>query len=105
MRCMHVSTAKLEICGDVASFAQAHGRKGSCRQRAVPHRVCLVGRQGSCTACVLVLEGNTLHAANLGDSGFLVLRGKRVLFRSRTQQHQFNFPYQARAWAILTACQ
>ena len=37
-----------------------------------------------------------LHAANLGDSGFMVLRGKRVLLRSRTQQHQFNFPYQAR---------
>ena len=50
--------------------------------------------QGSSTACVLVLEGDTLHAANLGDSGFMVLRGKKILMRSRTQQHQFNFPYQ-----------
>ena len=42
-----------------------------------------------------------LHAANLGDSGFMVLRGKRVVFRSRTQQHQFNFPYQARVHIYL----
>ncbi|KAK9828690.1 hypothetical protein WJX72_001546 [[Myrmecia] bisecta] len=50
--------------------------------------------QGSSTACVLVLEGSRLHAANLGDSGFFVLRGEEVIFRSPTQQHAFNFPYQ-----------
>lgn len=35
-----------------------------------------------------------LHAANLGDSGFLVLRDGDVVFRSRPQQHSFNFPFQ-----------
>ena len=50
--------------------------------------------QGSCTACVVVLEGNMLHAANLGDSGFMVIRGDSIVFKSRTQQHSFNFPYQ-----------
>ncbi|EIE22738.1 protein serine/threonine phosphatase 2C [Coccomyxa subellipsoidea C-169] len=49
---------------------------------------------GSCTACVVVLEGNMLHAANLGDSGFMVIRGDSIVFKSRTQQHSFNFPYQ-----------
>lgn len=35
-----------------------------------------------------------LHAANLGDSGFMVIRGDSIVFKSRTQQHSFNFPFQ-----------
>ena len=50
--------------------------------------------QGSSTACILALEGDTLHAANLGDSGFMVVRRNKMLFKSRSQQHQFNFPFQ-----------
>ena len=50
--------------------------------------------QGSSTACVLALEGDTLHAANLGDSGFMVVRRNKVHYKSRSQQHQFNFPFQ-----------
>ncbi|BDA45683.1 probable protein phosphatase 2C BIPP2C1 [Coccomyxa sp. Obi] len=49
---------------------------------------------GSCTACVVVLEGNMLHAANLGDSGFMVIRGDEVVYKSRAQQHSFNYPFQ-----------
>merc|ERR1711977_720660 len=29
-----------------------------------------------------------------GDSGFIVVREKQVLFKSPSQQHSFNFPYQ-----------
>ncbi len=43
---------------------------------------------------MILLLGGTLHAANLGDSGFMVLRGGRILFKSVAQTHQFNFPYQ-----------
>jgi len=51
---------------------------------------------GSSTALVLVItEGGTkLTAANLGDSGFMVLRDGKVLFRSEEMQHFFNFPFQ-----------
>jgi len=49
---------------------------------------------GSSTACVLALNGTTLHASNLGDSGFLVVRGGQAFFQSPQQQHNFNFPYQ-----------
>lgn len=35
-----------------------------------------------------------LHAINLGDSGFVVVRGGRTIFRSPVQQHGFNFTYQ-----------
>ena len=50
--------------------------------------------QGSCTVCILVLKGNQLHAANLGDSGFLVVRNEKVVYKSKQQQISFNCPYQ-----------
>ncbi|XP_030564317.1 protein phosphatase PTC7 homolog fig [Drosophila novamexicana] len=51
---------------------------------------------GSSTACLVTLHRPdcTLHSANLGDSGFLVLRNGRVLHRSDEQLHCFNTPYQ-----------
>lgn len=51
---------------------------------------------GSSTACVLLLarESSRLHAANIGDSGFIVMRDDQVLLRSEEQQHYFNTPYQ-----------
>ena len=35
-----------------------------------------------------------LHAINLGDSGFMVVRDGCTVFRSPAQQHSFNFTYQ-----------
>lgn len=35
-----------------------------------------------------------LHSANLGDSGFMVVRQNDVVFKSPSQQHSFNFPFQ-----------
>ncbi|XP_017001426.2 protein phosphatase PTC7 homolog [Drosophila takahashii] len=51
---------------------------------------------GSCTACILSLNrrNSTLYTANIGDSGFLVVRSGAVVCRSREQQHHFNTPYQ-----------
>jgi protein phosphatase PTC7 len=55
---------------------------------------------GSSTACVLLLDGSTLRAANIGDSGFMVLRRDpyeerhQITYVSPPQQHSFNFPYQ-----------
>jgi protein phosphatase PTC7 len=51
-------------------------------------------RAGSSTACVVCLNGAQLHAANLGDSGFMVVRDGKLVFESPAQQHSFNFPYQ-----------
>ena len=50
--------------------------------------------RGSCTACILCVHEGTLHASNLGDSGFLVVRKGELAFMSPQQQHEFNFPYQ-----------
>lgn len=65
---------------------------------------------GSCTCCLLVLDekAKVLQSCNLGDSGYMILRGeeaqtsapsdigKELLIRYETkeQQHSFNFPYQ-----------
>ncbi|CAI5474696.1 unnamed protein product [Closterium sp. Yama58-4] len=49
---------------------------------------------GSSTACVAVLQADQLQAANLGDSGFLIIRHGHAIFKSPSQQHDFNFPYQ-----------
>ena len=51
---------------------------------------------GSSTACVVVLDkkNSTLHSANLGDSGFLIIRKQNVVHSSLGQQHYFNTPYQ-----------
>ncbi|KAG0533974.1 hypothetical protein BDA96_04G238800 [Sorghum bicolor] len=46
------------------------------------------------TAAIVSLAGRTLKWAFVGDSGFVVLRGGRILRRFRPQQHYFNCPYQ-----------
>lgn len=50
--------------------------------------------RGSSTACLLKLKNDILHACNVGDSGFVVVRENDVIFQSPHQQHSFNFPYQ-----------
>lgn len=51
---------------------------------------------GSSTACIIVFnrESNCLHSANLGDSGFVVIRGSKIVHRSQEQTHYFNSPFQ-----------
>jgi len=51
---------------------------------------------GASTACVLTLNSKTgrLRAANLGDSGFIVLRGPSIQHIQGAQTHYFNCPKQ-----------
>lgn len=51
---------------------------------------------GSSTACVIILnkETSSIYAANIGDSGFVVVRKGEVVHRSSEQQHYFNTPFQ-----------
>ncbi|XP_074093854.1 protein phosphatase PTC7 homolog isoform X3 [Cotesia typhae] len=51
---------------------------------------------GSSTACVIVLnkETSSIYAANIGDSGFVIVRKGKVVHRSSEQQHYFNTPFQ-----------
>lgn len=51
---------------------------------------------GSSTACLMMLSHTDLklYTANIGDSGFVVLRQGEVVHRSHEQQHYFNTPFQ-----------
>jgi len=51
---------------------------------------------GSSTACISILNQSDgkLFTANLGDSGFRVIRKGEIVQRSQEQQHSFNYPYQ-----------
>jgi protein phosphatase PTC7 len=49
---------------------------------------------GSSTACLAVIQNTTLTTANLGDSGFLVIRGSTVAHKSSSQLHFPQCPYQ-----------
>lgn len=50
--------------------------------------------RGSSTACIIALTEQGIHAVNIGDSGFIVVRDGRTVVRSPVQQHEFNFTYQ-----------
>ena len=51
--------------------------------------------KGSSTACILTLNKcGYLHAVNVGDSGFMIFRNKKLMYKSPVQQHNFNCPYQ-----------
>lgn len=41
---------------------------------------------------IIIYQG--IHAVNLGDSGFIVVRDGCTTFKSPIQQHDFNFTYQ-----------
>jgi len=49
---------------------------------------------GSSTACILVVNDGKLGSSNLGDSGFLLIRNGVIIYRTKEQQHLFNFPVQ-----------
>jgi len=49
---------------------------------------------GSSTACVLTLRDRRIEAVNLGDSGFIIVRNGRVVYKTREQQHYWNCPFQ-----------
>ncbi|KAJ7155970.1 phosphatase 2C-like domain-containing protein [Mycena crocata] len=51
---------------------------------------------GSSTACLLTLNASSglLRSANLGDSGFTIIRNSSVLYSSTPQTHYFNCPRQ-----------
>jgi len=57
-----------------------------------------VNSVGSATAMVAILNGKKLSIANLGDSGFTLIRFKNgeafTFSKSKEQQHNFNIPFQ-----------
>lgn len=65
---------------------------------AVLHAESHAAAYGASTVAVLCQQGAFVGVANLGDSGFMVLRkgthGYYVVLKSEEQQHSWNCPYQ-----------
>ncbi|KAJ9064742.1 Protein phosphatase 2C 7 [Entomophthora muscae] len=53
-------------------------------------------KAGSSTACLAVVDTDTgrLCSVNLGDSGYIIIRGGVTAYRSSETTHYFNAPYQ-----------
>lgn len=50
---------------------------------------------GASTVCVIGMDRiGRIFGINLGDSGVRIIRGQRLIFRTKEQQHFFNCPYQ-----------
>eukprot|EP00746_Dinoflagellata_sp_MGD_P000053 gnl/MRDRNA2_/MRDRNA2_100099_c0_seq1.p1 gnl/MRDRNA2_/MRDRNA2_100099_c0~~gnl/MRDRNA2_/MRDRNA2_100099_c0_seq1.p1 ORF type:complete len:483 (+),score=77.56 gnl/MRDRNA2_/MRDRNA2_100099_c0_seq1:60-1508(+) len=49
---------------------------------------------GAATLCIVEVNSDKLRAANVGDSGFRVIRGGKIVLASPSLQHSFNYPYQ-----------
>lgn len=62
-----------------------HGAPGAGAGRASVAQV-----RGPTTAKAI----GVLRSANLGDSGFMLYRNGALVYRSKEQQHDFNFPFQ-----------
>ena len=52
----------------------------------------------TCVICTLDRHAPVMYTANLGDSGYMLLRKSGLdltqVFRTKEQQHSFNFPFQ-----------
>ncbi|CAA0812802.1 Probable protein phosphatase 2C 55 [Striga hermonthica] len=87
--------------GEYARELMTHAARAVARGPIGPKNVLLKAHsktksRGSSTACVAALDrrNNILRAANLGDSGFVVVRGGRIAYASPVQVHEFICPYQ-----------
>ncbi|CAI5509413.1 unnamed protein product, partial [Closterium sp. Naga37s-1] len=83
-----------ELMGEVQAAVRREPKGCADTLRVLTSAHAKTRSQGSCTACVVVLTADRLQAANLGDSGFVVVRNGRIIFKSPPQQHDFNFPFQ-----------
>uniref|UniRef100_A0A671T4B4 Protein phosphatase n=1 Tax=Sinocyclocheilus anshuiensis TaxID=1608454 RepID=A0A671T4B4_9TELE len=88
----YISVVLAQICR-VGDFIEASNSMTSGYYELLQNKVPLLG---SSTACIVVLDrrSHRIHTCNLGDSGFLVVRGGEVVHRSDEQQHYFNTPFQ-----------
>jgi len=55
----------------------------------------MTNETGSSTVCIgKMTPDGIFRVANMGDSGFLIIRDGEIFLQSSEHQHQFNFPYQ-----------
>ncbi|KAL2551327.1 putative protein phosphatase 2C 55 [Forsythia ovata] len=85
-----------ELMFNTAVYAQDEKKKnGFVLPKSVLFKAFLNTKaEGSSTACIITLQGEFLHCANVGDSKFVLIRDGKVVFSSPIQTRSFNSPYQ-----------
>lgn len=84
----------VDLAAQTLHFFEAHD--GLCEIRtALQHAVKVNPFDGRCTACVAAVsaDGN-LRGVTVGDSEVRIIRDNDILYRSGTQEHHFNCPFQ-----------
>ncbi|XP_072993072.1 uncharacterized protein [Typha latifolia] len=82
----------MENCDKFVS--ENKGVPGSKPAQVLCHGAAEANSPGSSTVLVAHFDGQVLHVANIGDSGFLVIRNGTVFKRSTAMVYGFNFPLQ-----------
>lgn len=49
---------------------------------------------GGTTLCLAKIKQNILETYNLGDSGLILIRNKKIIFRTKTLLSEYNYPFQ-----------
>lgn len=55
---------------------------------------------GSSTACVATLDKDILNIYNIGDSGAMIIRDKKIIIKTKELVRKFNTPYQLGVWGF-----
>ena len=64
-------------------------------KKAITEAYAQLSEIGSATFCMGKLDSDGIfRVANIGDSGFMVIRKGQILIESAEHQHRFNYPYQ-----------
>jgi len=81
-QCAKEAVDELHMCDPLAIMKYAHIEASSIT--------------GTSTACIAFLANdcNFVFGCNLGDSGFMVIRNKDTILRTKEQQVKFNVPFQ-----------
>ncbi|XP_022896952.1 probable protein phosphatase 2C BIPP2C1 isoform X1 [Olea europaea var. sylvestris] len=82
----------IKNCENIVS--DCTGDAGNFPVKVLKHCVGRTQSPGSTTVLIAHLDGQALHVANIGDSGFIILRHGTVYKKSSPMFHEFHFPVQ-----------
>ncbi|KAF3794226.1 putative protein phosphatase 2C 71 [Nymphaea thermarum] len=83
-----------ELMDNCFKLASDHGGTLIKPEQLLLHAAAETNSAGSSTVLVAKFDGQVLHIANLGDSGFIIIRNGSVFKKSTPMVYGFNFPVQ-----------
>lgn len=54
----------------------------------------IIQAKRSSIICIVMLKHNILYSINVGNSGFMIFKANKLVYKSSTQQYYFNIMYQ-----------